>query len=86
MKLTLGRLRRLVREAKISASPEYLKKEAIRERIQKEIVDAVSSGEITDQQQLTDLFKTHEMALSALRMVSFEVFEKIAGKHHDKTK
>ena len=80
MKITLAKLRRLIREAKISASPEYMKKEAVREHIQGEILDGVRSGEIGDQQSLDEFFKTREMALNALKMVKFDIFKKIAAK------
>lgn len=82
MKIRLGKLRRLVREAgKIGASPEYMKKEAIREQMQNEVLAAISSGTISDQASLDDFFKTKEMSLNALKMITFEIYQKIAAKN-----
>ena len=80
MRLTLGRLRQLfaeaMEEAKIAAHPDYLKKEAVREREQKRIEELVKSGVIQSQEDL-DTFWT---AMTALKMVPFDVWAKMAGK------
>jgi len=80
MRIRLGKLRRLVREAKIEASPEYMRKEAIRQRLQDDVIARVVSGEIGDQLSLDEFFSTVDMALRALKGVRFETYAKIAGK------
>lgn len=80
MRIRLGKLRRLVREAKIGASPEYMRKEAIRQRLQDDVISRVVSGEISDQLSLDEFFSTVDMALRALKGVKFETYSKIAAK------
>lgn len=81
MKLTVGQLRRTIREAgKISASPEYMKKERVREKLQQLIADHVAAGEITDQAGLEQFIKDVDVSMTALKMVPFDVWAKMAGK------
>jgi hypothetical protein len=80
MKIRLGELRRLVQEASIGASPEYMRKEAIRQRLQDDVISRVISGEISDQLSLDEFFSTIDMALRALRGVRFETYARIANK------
>ncbi len=80
MKIRLGELRRLVHEASIGASPEYMRKEAIRQRLQDDVISRVISGEIGDQLSLDEFFSTIDMALRALRGVRFETYARIANK------
>ena len=59
---------------KVSASQEYMKKENVRQELQDMIAEKVVSGEITDQTQLDEWFKTVTMALNALKMVPIEAY------------
>lgn len=61
-------------EAKVSASSEYMQKEVIRQDLQDMIASKVASGEIVDQAQLDEWFKTATMALGALKMVPIEAY------------
>jgi hypothetical protein len=83
VKLTVGRLRQLfaeaVQEAKVGASPTYLKKEAVREALQKIVVASVESGGITDQKDLDQLFADIDMSAKALKMVPFDVWKKVSA-------
>jgi len=76
MRLSLPSLRRLIKEA-IGASENYMKKERIREDLQARIADAVSSGDVKNEKDLEDYFKTVDMAVKALKMIPFEVFVKL---------
>lgn len=81
MKLTVGQLRRTIREAgKIAASPEYMKKERVREKLQQLIVDRVATGEIANQAELEQFIKDVDVSMMALKMVPFDVWAKMAGK------
>jgi hypothetical protein len=78
MRTTLGRLRREIREAKAAASPEYMKKERVREALQALVAGMVSRGEVTDQATLDEAFGALDMSLGALKMVPFEVWQGMA--------
>jgi hypothetical protein len=77
MKLSLSRLRSLIREA-ISASEDYMKKERIREDLQDRVIEAVMKGDIKDEKDLVEYFKTVDMAVKALKMIPYDVFVKLA--------
>lgn len=80
MKITVGELRRVVQEAgKVGASPDYMKKERVREKLQQLIADHVASGEITDQASLQQFLKDVEISMTALKMIPFEVWGKLSG-------
>lgn len=79
MKTSIGTLRSLVREAKAGASPEYMQKEKLRERLQTLIVDVVKAGTVGDQGALDETFKSLDMALKALKMVPFEVWQRLSS-------
>ena len=68
-----GLVREFVVEAlksgKVSASETYMKKEVVRERLQALLQEAVASGEVQNQKELDDWWKTVEMATKALKMV-----------------
>lgn len=66
-------VRSMVSEA-IGASKDYMKKEAVRQQLQDFIASKVSSGEIQDQAQLEEWFKSASMALMALKMVPIEAY------------
>ena len=68
-----GLVREFVVEAlksgRVSASETYMKKEVVREKLQALLQEAVASGEIQNQKELDDWWKTVEMATKALKMV-----------------
>jgi hypothetical protein len=84
MKLTVARLRELfseaIEEAKIGASPDYMRKEAVREHMQQHIISMVKSGEITDQAGVDAWCSAADMSLKALSMVPFDVWSKMSGR------
>jgi hypothetical protein len=81
MRITLGKLRSIVREAgKVGASPDYMKKERVREHMQQHIIEMVRSGEIVDQAGVDAWANAADMSLKALKMVPFDVWAKMAGK------
>lgn len=87
MKLTLGQLRQVVREAgKISASADYMKKERVREMLQQLIADHVASGEVKDQASLEQFIKDVDVSMTALKMIPFEVWQKLGGAKPPKKK
>jgi predicted helicase len=63
----------------VKASKEYMKKEAVRAKIESMISTLVSSGQIKSDKELDDFFASAEMALNALKMVPFSVW-KIKGE------
>jgi hypothetical protein len=71
-------LRCFISEALNAASPEYLRKEAIKDTIQNVLVQRVSSGEISSQEGVDDFFKTVDMAARTLRAIPFEVWSTVA--------
>lgn len=72
----MSKLRRLVLEETIKASKEYMLKEKIREEMQSLVASRVSSGEISNEEQLRDFWKTIDMAISALKMVPLAGYKK----------
>lgn len=80
MRITLGQLREAVRGgAKNAASASYMKKERVRERLQAMVAEMVAAGEIKDETELQDAFGAASMALSALKMVPLQVWQKMGG-------
>lgn len=69
-------LKRLVREAVVAASSSYMKKERVRESLQRVLQDAVASGEVSSQDELDDWWNTLDMATSALRAVPFDAWKR----------
>jgi len=63
-------------EAKVSASPEYMKKERLRASLQQVIAGMVASGEIKDESDLEGAFAAADMSLKALKMIPLEVWQK----------
>jgi hypothetical protein len=89
MKLTVEQLRDIIKsmvltetrkKKDMSASPEYMQKELVRQDLQSMIMAKISSGEISDQAQLTAWFDTATMALSALKMVPIEALKGASRK------
>jgi len=58
-----------LKSSKVRASETYMKKEVVREKLQALLQEAVASGEIQNQKELDDWWKTVEMATKALKMV-----------------
>lgn len=75
MKCLRGFIRDVVVEALAVASPEYMKKEGVRQQIQELIASKVSSGEIQDQKQLDEWFQAASMSLMALKMVPLDAYK-----------
>ena len=84
MKIKVGTLRRMVSEAKartsVSVDPGYLKKEHVRELLQKMITEAIAVGDVTDQTSLLDYIATINMAMTTLKMIPFEAFASTVPK------
>lgn len=80
MKITVGRLRELFKEAKVKASVEYMKKERVREALQSVIAGMVASGDVNNDQDLVELFKAASMSLDALKMIPLDVWKKLPQK------
>jgi hypothetical protein len=72
-------LRELINEI-VNISPDYQKKERVREAIQNVITGMVRSGQIQNAQELENFFSSADMSLRALKMVPFETFTKISKK------
>lgn len=64
------------KKAKIST--EYQKKENIRQLVQNIIQDEIDNKQVTSQKDLDDLHKDISLALTALRSVPYEVWEKMS--------
>ena len=76
----LAYLRRYVRafieEGRISASPEYMKKERVRSELQAIIERLVADGTVSTQEDLDWFFDTVGMAARTLKSVPIEAFLK----------
>ena len=75
-------LRQFIHEA-ISASDDYLTKEATRQEIQDEVLHLIDSGEIRDQDTLAAFLDDVEstetnLAVMTLRSVPFPVWKRLA--------
>jgi hypothetical protein len=82
MQISVGQLRALFRQGlseggKISAHPDYMKKERVREHLQQLVVNAVADGSVKEQQDLEDFVATIVMAASALKMIPLTVYQKL---------
>jgi hypothetical protein len=79
--LTLESLRKLIikviKEAKIKASPEYMAKEVVRNELQQLILSHINSGDVTDEKQLKMLLSNIDLSLIALKMIPFDVWKKL---------
>jgi len=78
MRTTVGRIRAII-EAKVGASDEYMKKERVREALQGMVTGMVASGQLPDQRSLDEAFAALDMSVKALKMVPFEVWQRMAG-------
>jgi len=70
-------LRNFIREAAISASPEYMKKEHVRERLQELIIAAMNDGAFSDEATRETFFADLNLAITTLKMIPFEVWQKL---------
>lgn len=71
----VSRLRRAVISEAVKASKEYMKKEAVRERLQELVAGMVAAGELRSEDDLADFWKTVEMSVLALRMIPIDAFK-----------
>lgn len=79
MKNPLKEYVRCIIEAKIAASASYMKKELVREKVQALIVASVADGTIKSAEDLSQFSKDIELSMSALKMIPFEVWQKMSG-------
>lgn len=79
-KLVVDVLERLLDEARGAASPEYMKKEKVRQELQDLLTSKVRSGEITSQGEIVTWCETAKMAVDALKYVPIEGFSAQIGK------
>jgi hypothetical protein len=87
MKMTVGELRQAFQQAldeagKVSAHPDYMKKERVRETLQGMIVKAVREGDVSNQKDLDAFVATLVMATTALKSIPFEVYKRISYDKH----
>lgn len=78
MKATVKQIKKLVREAKVKASADYMRKEKVREAIQAMVASQIGSGDVNDQEALARYFADIDMAAEALKQIPFEVWTKLA--------
>ncbi len=76
MKLTVSHLRTLVREAKVSASASYMRKERVREALQ-DIISMMVGDTVKTDKDLVEAFKDVEMAVNSLKMIPLDVWMKL---------
>ena len=79
MRISVGQLRSVVQETKAAASAAYMKKERVREDLQALVAGMVRDGRITDQAGVDEAFQALDMSVKALKMVPFEVWQRLAG-------
>ncbi len=83
MRISVGQLRKIFKEgldeAKIAASPDYMKKEKVREELQNLIAARVAAGEIQDQAQLEQFIKDVSVSMTSLKMIPLDVWKKLAS-------
>jgi hypothetical protein len=62
---------------KVSASNAYMEKEAIRQVLYDFLVERIAVKKISTQDELTDFWKTLDMASRALRAIPYDTFTKV---------
>ena len=62
---------------KVSASQNYMEKEAIRQVLYDLLAERIASRKINTQDELTDFWKTLNMASRALRAIPYDTFTKV---------
>lgn len=67
-------------EEVVRASPEYMKKETIRQAIQDIIMSLVAKGEISNPADLESFFSSATMSLRALQGVPFKVYQQLGKR------
>jgi len=68
-------LQKFIKEV-VNISPEYQKKEDIRQRLQEIVESLIATGDITTDEEIQDFFDTVIMASQALKAVPFAAFNK----------
>ena len=81
MKITVGKFRSILQEALLAAHPDYIKKERVREALQKLIIKLIASQGIVDQAGIDDFFADLDMSLKALKMIPYDVWSKMSAKN-----
>lgn len=66
-----------VEEAKVRISDAYKRKEAVRAELQAIVAEKVRSGAIKDQADLDDYVSSMGLAMTALKMIPFDVWRKL---------
>jgi hypothetical protein len=79
MRVTLSQLRALIKEA-VESSETYKSKEKIRGDLQTLAVDAIRGGIIQNETDLSEYFKTVDMAVKTLKMIPYDALVKLAHK------
>lgn len=79
MIVTLVRLPSFVTEAIVRASKVYARKEAVREKLQALVLQAIASGEIKSQKDLDEFFGSLDLARTALASIPLEVYLKLSS-------
>ena len=80
MNTTVSTLKLLINEV-IAASSEYMQKERVREILQHVVTDLIKSNKITSQEDLDEFFVSADTAFKSLKMVPFNVYQKMSVKH-----
>jgi nickel-dependent lactate racemase len=82
VKSTVSDIRKIVNdvliEQTISATPEYLKKEKIRQELQDVIVSRVASGDIKNEKELAGVVNDMHIAMTALKMIPLVAWKRLA--------
>lgn len=69
----------IVKEA-IAIPETYRQKEKVRGDLQAFVQERVRSGEVKNQEELDELFKTVNLAMTSLKMIPYDVFVKLNNK------
>lgn len=67
-------------EEVVRASPEYMKKENVRQAIQDVLMSLVAKGEIASPADLESFFSSATMSLRALQAVPFKVYQQLGKR------
>ena len=78
MQTTGERLLKNFLQEVVSASKDYMKKEAVRQSLQDSFAAMIAENVSTDE-ELASFFKSVEMSVSALKMIPLEVWQKLRG-------
>lgn len=75
-KKVLNSLKKIVLEEVIKASEDYMKKEEIKQEIEKLMMSYISSGKISSEDELQEFWKTAKMAILSLEMIPYDIASK----------